>query len=464
MTVSDGTISTNGVQPLATFLFTLPYLATGGDKVTSLIGIHLIAAAAAMGGIFATRALAARILAPLHPDPRWPWLVAALWFTGPLLVQHTMNALETGIYTLCLLLTLLQLARVLERGAEARAVDRLALGAMLGIVFLARNDAVFLVLVVFAIWGLFELVALRHGPATLLRRVVPAGLLSLVIVLPWLVNNKVRFGSIVPISGTAQSTSAEFGQNLPLLPAKLFETFLPMLPLPGSLERSGGASLALAIVCAALLAWFLIRVLRGGGRVRLVVLAYVAHGAALAAYYGLYFGAPHFLSRYLAPLAPLLITASVLAVIDLSGRLGRGRAPVLAAGAGLAALLLGAALSVRLLIPGFNVQGHFQVVSWIEHNVPDTVWIGAVQTGTLGYWHDRTINLDGKVNPEALADRVTKGHVLDYVVASEIDYLADWNGIASWTDRPVPAFAEAFEVVIDDPEANLGVLARRDAP
>jgi hypothetical protein len=39
LTVSDGTIATNGFQPLATFLFALPYWATGGDKVASLLGV-----------------------------------------------------------------------------------------------------------------------------------------------------------------------------------------------------------------------------------------------------------------------------------------------------------------------------------------------------------------------------------------------------------------------------------------
>ncbi len=38
MSVSEGTIHSNGVQPLATFLFTLPYLLTGGDKVAGLVG------------------------------------------------------------------------------------------------------------------------------------------------------------------------------------------------------------------------------------------------------------------------------------------------------------------------------------------------------------------------------------------------------------------------------------------
>jgi hypothetical protein len=114
------------------------------------------------------------------------------------------------------------------------------------------------------------------------------------------------------------------------------------------------------------------------------------------------------------------------------------------------------------LLPGADGQGHFQVVDWVEANVPDSAWIGAVQTGTLGYWHDRTINLDGKVNPEALAVLRREGHVLNYVRESEIQFLVDWEGIATWIERD--GFGEVFEVLAHDSDANLAALRRREAP
>ena len=121
-------------------------------------------------------------------------------------------------------------------------------------------------------------------------------------------------------------------------------------------------------------------------------------------------------------------------------------------------MLMSLVLLGRLFYPGVNVQGHSQVVDWVDRNVPADAWVGAVQTGTLGYWHDLTINLDGKVNPEALQARREAGHVLDYVVESEISYLADWVGIAGWVETE--GFASHFEVVVQDPIANLSVLRR----
>ena len=153
MSVSDGSITTNGVQPLATFLFAIPYVVTGGDKVSSLIGIHLISALIALSGAFAVRSFAARVFERQDDNPLWPWLVAGLWFTGPLLLLHTMNALETGLYTLVVLLTLIQFARVIDKGEAANNVDRLVLGALCGLTFLARNDGAFLVTAIFAHLG-----------------------------------------------------------------------------------------------------------------------------------------------------------------------------------------------------------------------------------------------------------------------------------------------------------------------
>ena len=62
LSVSEGTIPTNGVQPLATFLFAVPYVLTGGDKVSSLVWLHGLWAAIAVGGALAVRAFAARLM------------------------------------------------------------------------------------------------------------------------------------------------------------------------------------------------------------------------------------------------------------------------------------------------------------------------------------------------------------------------------------------------------------------
>jgi len=238
-----------------------------------------------------------------------------------------------------------------------------------------------------------------------------------------------------------------------------------MLPLPRSLEVRPEVIALVGAASLLVLAVFLWRIIRHGSPVaRALGAVYLLHAAAISSYYGLFFGAPHFMSRYHAPLAPLLILAGLVAALEI-GRLIRAWPAALAwtyTGAGLA---LSAALLLRALLPGQTVQGHEQVIAWVDENVPAETWVGAVQTGTLGYWHDRTINLDGKVNPAALSARRAEGHVLNYVTASEIDYVVDWSGVGNWVDFPQAegGYAEAFERVLQDPEANLSVQ-RRIAP
>ncbi len=362
-----------------------------------------------------------------------------------------------------LTLTLVLFGRVLARGKEAGLADRMILGAACGITFLARNDGAFLVTAIFAVWGLHGLFVQRQSLLKVVADLVPPGVLSLLLAAPWLISNYVNFGSIVPISGTAQAMSGGFAKNADILPAILFEYVFPMLPVPGALQTQPVFMvLAVAVILAILLAFF-IGVWRRGGPARYVAVAYGLFGLVMCAYYGFSFGAGWFLSRYLSPLAPLLITATVTVLIGLVQRLTPVRSESLLRLLGLAGIALSVALLGRALIPGVHEQGHFQVVDWVTQNVAEETWVGAVQTGTLGYWHDRTINLDGKVNPEALQALIEEGNVLNYVLESPIDYIADWSGMAAWTtsgNLGNTAFSDAFEVIVADEVRNLAVLRR----
>jgi hypothetical protein len=460
LSVSGGEIATNGVQPLGTFLYTLPYLLTGGDKLGGIAGVMAIMAAVSVVALVAIRAFAARVLGPAE-DPRWAWLVALLWFLGPLFLFHSMNALETGLSTLAVVALLLWFGHLSEQGRPFSLADKGVLGVLAGLAFLARIDCAFLVTAVFAV-HLVRCLADGGGIRRAVGDLLLPGILSLVLAAPWLLYNRIGFGSVMPISGTAQSVSAGVGDNLPLLPSKLFETMFPMLPVPASLETSLPVMILASLVVPAVLVAFGVLLWRQRRPFHAAVVAYGLHGLALAVYYGAFFGAPHFLSRYLAPLAPLLVIAALVVALALARRLFRQGDDVVAV-LGTAALGLSVALLGVKLARGPE-QGHFQVVDWVQANVPAEVWVGAVQTGTLGYWHDRTINLDGKVNPEALAARVRDGSVLGYVVAGPIEVIADWVGIAGWMDMD-ETFARTFEVVLVDPARNLAVLKRRaDAP
>jgi hypothetical protein len=465
MSVSDGTIASNGVQPMATFLFAIPYALTGGDKVLGVAGVQLISAVIAVIGIFTVRSFMRLVLAPQDDRPLWPWMLAAIWFASPILLMHTMNGLETGLYTVMLTVTVVLFGKVLLR-PDARSFRLpLLLGVAGGVTFLARNDAVFLLFSIFAVWFYCEVVVMRRGLGATLRLIIPSGLLIIAISSPWMISNYINFGSIVPVSGTAQALSGGFARNADILPAMLFEYAFPMLPIPASIQTMPVFQIGAIASVVTILTVFMIQTWRRGGTVRYVVLSYLIYAVAMSAYYGFYFGAGWFLSRYLSPLGPLLMVATFSVAYSVAVMLLASQSGKVMRGLGVLSLLLCFALLGRFLIPGVKEQGHFQVVDWVTENVTEETWVGAVQTGTVGYWHDRTINLDGKVNPAALNALLTEGHVLNYVLDSSITYLADWHGLANWVSDDMAnvngPFTQEFTLLVHEPGNNLAVLQRK---
>lgn len=464
LSVSEGTIASNGVQPLATLIYSIGFWLVDGDKVGGVAIVLGMMVLFWIAAALAVRRFAEVVLGPDLPDGGGmrlalaAWAVAALWSVGPLSVRHSMNALETGLYVLCVVLFVLVFGRIAGQARRLSTGEMLTLGAMAGLAFWARNDAVFLIASLFFVRFVYGWTLAAVGFVRAFWEGLVAGVVSLVIGLPWLLHNKIYFGSFVPISGTSQSHAAEIGGNLGILPAKLFETMFPMLPLPAFAETSFVVQVALSIIVLAVWISFLWRIWRAGHPFRLALLGYSLFGVLQCLYYGTFFGAPHFLSRYLFPLSPLLVTAAVAQLIWLTGRL---RVPRLAeAGLG-GAILLGMALTFSLALPGRSDQMHFQVVNWVRENVPQEDWVAAVQTGTLGFWHDRTINLDGKVNPDALQALLTEGHFFTYVVQNEkIRWMADWYGMAAFGQEERAGFRDVFEVVVADEGQNLAVLRR----
>jgi len=192
-----------------------------------------------------------------------------------------------------------------------------------------------------------------------------------------------------------------------------------------------------------------------------VVATYVIFGCLVISFYGLFFGAPYFMSRYLSILSPFLALLGVIAayrcLMLMPKRLHQ-------------ATLIPAAASVAIVAVGLNGMlyrnglhhEHFQVVDWVKAHVPAQTWVGAIQTGTLGFFHDKTINLDGKVSPDALRAKLNEGDAIPYILRSEIKYLVDWHGIAEWIRIERGGFNQKFELVLADQRTNLAVLRRID--
>jgi len=183
------------------------------------------------------------------------------------------------------------------------------------------------------------------------------------------------------------------------------------------------------------------------------------YAAFLILFYGLFFGVPTFLSRFLFPISPFFALVWGVAVCKAwrSARQRGFRKMAQLAAAALCAAAIGVHLrSYR------NLRGHLQLqmLRWVNRHVPEPTWIGALQSGALGFFHDRTINFDGKVNPAAYQARLND-RIGDYLVASPIEYLVDWVGILDY--YRLPNVRENFEIIVDDLDENLAVMKHRHA-
>ncbi len=466
MSTSEGQIATNGVQPLATYLFAGLHWIAGGERQMSIALVTVVSAVIAALGAYILYRLCLVLLSGIALREELARFVAAFWFVGPLNIAHTMNGLETGLYVLTVLSTLYYFVTRLD--AQSSGVQwrpAIVLGFLLGLTFLARNDAIFFI----AALLLSHLFVGAKDRLSLQRRFLEcltAGATSVLIGLPWLVNNYILFGSIVPISGISQSYVASFGDNLARIPLALLETMVPLLPIPGKFETNAVLiAVSIVILAAVLTAYWRLWGQRNPATRRVFVTSVLFVGA-LSLYYGLLFGAAHFIPRYLSIGSPLLSFVFVVVgyfCLFALPRMPQLLTPMLTSAAAMLALYA-IAVSANFYRNGTQ-HLHKQVVDWVGNHATPSDWVGAVQTGTLGYFHDRTLNLDGKVNPAALRELLAHNHVLDYVVDTPVRYIADWYGMSGWKDNPqAGTFVRHFELIVADKDQNLSVYRRTTEP
>lgn len=458
LSVTGGEMPTNGTQPGTTFLWSFIFSLVGGDREKGVFIVQILEVLIALGATAGLYRVGLRVLVGHPARETVAALAASIWFASPLVVPHSMNCLETGAYAcIGVWITSIFIERPLDDAVPWSWGRSLAVGVLLGAAFWTRNDACFLILGACLV---YLYTGYHCGPVVVrerfLRTLVFGGT-SVVTASPWLIYNYTNFGHIMPVSGRAESLTGSFAGNLDDLPAVLVEYLLLLLPIPQKLQDHPVVVLGCVVVLLVaggmlLAAW---RISRRPVRALIVMIG--IYTASLCLFYGLFFGAPWFIARYLFPASPYIMLFTVAVGWKLWSRLGAPVQVPMAATVGLAALLLAGGLNVRTYNKGGKHQ-HFQVVEWVKKNTTEETYVGAIQTGTLGFFHDRTINLDGKVNIKAY-EALKEARLAEYVAASRIEVLADWAGIADWYE--MGPIQQHFDLIVHDTEKNLGVLRRK---
>ena len=422
---ADGRIPTNGFQPLWGAVNVPLYAIAGGDRIAGL-RLSQILSTLLFCAFVALIAAHARALARLHgTDGAVAAAAAAIAIAGSVSVFRLFhNGLETGLTLVLLAASVLLLDRW-ERWTPRRV---LAAGLLMGELVLARVDEVLFV-AAFGAVAVLRARSLRRAAAPLAACVLAAVVLS-----PWIAYNLSLDGSPMPSSGKAESAGVDVVHNLdsalraagawslpPVLRPSMHYTELPVSELL--------SVLALALVAAAVV--FTRRRRReplGSG-----TLALIAFTGLIAAFYVSSFGPWWFMERYVAPL--LLLTIPWL------GTALELRRPPRKALGGLAAVVLLANVPIFAVLatgdetpPAWAARdsnlgahpnlNHTEQLAWIRANVEPACTVGAYETGTLIYFRADTVNLDGKVDHDALEARLA-GRSPHYVDERGVDVLVD---------------------------------------
>ncbi|MCI0431561.1 MAG: hypothetical protein L0210_13610 [Rhodospirillales bacterium] len=456
----EGSGPTNGFQPLVTLLQAGAFLATGGAELPALrivawfgwctfVGAALllgrVAAEAAEGNAAerSRRGLLAAVLA-----------LAAL----PLWLDH-FNGLETGL--LLLLLTLLW--RLWQLGLPRRWPGLVLCGVLLGVLVLTRIDAVFLVL---ALAGMEAVAARRSGWGQALARAATLGGLAFLVSAPWWAFNILLFGSPMPVSGQAQQLWAldpyrwrwiawSLGQALApwLSPTLKFDDRWSWLPFAGALalviaaaplarrlrplagtgfhefgsrprrlpSRESGTNSKSCIHVAGPRLWRGSATLGTSASDRFAAALGLAI-VALTLWYGFSSIAFWFYARYLAPasLLGVVLAATLLARVPVR----RASLLVLALPLLATPVLMGSRAAWQGSTTHFGTIMFWDQLELVRRLVPPEDWVAAGQSGTLGFFRPRVLNMDGKVNPEA---RAYAGRGTEYLKAKGVRWFVDWE-------------------------------------
>jgi hypothetical protein len=408
----DGTTWTNGFQPLFTFLEAACYALAGGDDT---LGLRLFFGLAAL-----VHGAGALLVASLARDA-WDGArderltAAALAFVLYLAAIKAYNDFYTGLETGLQMALYAAVWRLYTREWRELAGDRVAMGVLLGALVLARIDAAVFV----AVFCLGELWHGRYVFGRAILRCLVVGGTAVAVSAPWWLYNWIAFGHPMPTSGFAQQ-AVEISPDRTLAALEALTNVAVPWVFAGSHEALWDDALRVALVAglAALAALARRRQLVGAlePASRAFALLLLAAYAALVFYYWLTFFADWFYIRYFAPL-------SLLAFVFVPALLARAAPGPAAAAAG--ALAVFAAVLLVLAWRGeglFGASAHHAQVALVGAHVPAGETVAAGQSGTLGYRRANVVNVDGKVNPEALKWR---GRMWDYLDLRGIRWFAD---------------------------------------
>lgn len=403
-----------GFQPLATLMWAgldAVVMRAGGDDWAFIRSVLLFQCVLFLAFVWLLAGFAASIASEPHRELVFFFSFVLCLFDFSLLRLFTYG-LETGPYLTCLAVCLLVWKR-LATTHDDRWRLVLLFGVAGGVTGLARIDFG----IVFALVSLFMLTKRYASPV----QVLVCGGLALLIVSPWFLYVHGATGGWLPSSGKAEGQLITL-HTLDRLPQALIALMVHIVP-PSFAGANRTMQIPAAFCTLGLIAWMYVerRILAAQFTTafKQTLFPWALGFGGLIIVYPLFFWVVWFYPRYFAPL--LVVWIPVLAVFLAVHSLTR-RSPVAIA---LLLLAIFCAEDFRSLHTGRIASNHIISAGYVRQVYP-RARVGAFQSGAFGFFDPNVVNLDGKMNDDAL--RADKDHALDaYLDRSGVDVLIDWE-------------------------------------
>ncbi len=440
----DGVHPTSGFQPLFVCLSVVVFWICGPDNILALRAELLLQACIfLLSALVFARCMSLSLgdnLTKAPGDDRFSernLLFVLLFLSAQLFVAEFFNGLETGLS----ILGLLTLWLTMLRFDFEHAAGLWRMGLVLGLCVLIRVDAVFLC-------AAFALTVPAYLSVNWFVRIRSIGVVALVAFLvssPWWLYNIIYFHTIMPSGATAQQLFTIDSDRW----QKAIEALLVnLLPHSYAWDRILGGWDGVAVRVAALFfgyvfwRWLQKRgsSLRLNEQAQLFLRIILIFSLELFVWYSLSSWASHFYLRYYVPASILGMSLSAVLLAQCFMAIRRFSLWTVRLTS------LAALVALVLQIVSFNHRGspyYHSMLSLVEHTVPQGAYVGSRQSGTLGFFREHVVNLDGKVNSEVLP---YQGRVSEYLENHSIEWFCDWPEYATLCLGPQPELNGWYKV------------------
>lgn len=407
---------TTGIQPLATIIYAVIY------KVSYLFGLsdwtilRLLIIFNSILIILLSITLYYLASQFYSPSKELFFTISILTLFNFGLFRTFTYGLETGLYLLLFAFTVKYSLRL--NFNQIRFTQLFTLSFLIGITTLARID--------FGVVIFVFLLILYFTKKLNVGKLITIGFFSGIIILPWFLYVFSITGSFIPSSGGAQSSIIgieSIGRVLAMFGA-LIQNANPWLYNGGRyiVVLTGLLSLFVFVLYFRKYFAYFIKYVKNH-QSKNIIYAWLISILFLIFIYIIFFWASHFYYRYSTPISIFIIVFFGLAV---SKSFENKSSPV-------------KYLSVLFLITVFFIQtyvslhrgvignNHTVSAGFIPKHFSSVEKIGVFQSGVIGYFNPNVINLDGKIDNDALSAIKNKS-LNEYIDINKINVLIDWSG------------------------------------